>query len=135
MKRIALIALLLCVGILISKVFAHPVLNSFILVAAHTTGDTFSDAHSGRLVTNPAATDTLTFDLPPAAPGLHFIFALATTEAIVVEPHSGDQILVLTDMGDEEITSDTTIGTTVELVAIDDSKWLPIRTTGAWQDM
>jgi hypothetical protein len=135
MKRIALIGLLLCVGFLISKVFAHPALNSFILVAAHTTSDTFSYAHSGRLVTNPAATGTLTFDLPPAAPGLHFIFAVAAAQAIVVVPDSGDQIIVLTNMSDEEITSDTTIGTTVELVAIDDSKWLPIRRTGAWQDL
>jgi hypothetical protein len=138
MKRIGLVGLLLCVGIIISKVFAHPELNTFMLVAAHTTGDTFSYAHSGRLVTNPAATGSLTFNLPPAAPGLHFIFALSAAQRIVVNPEDGDLfigtgITPVPGAGDA-IQSDQIVGTLIEIVAIDSTNWLQIRKVGTWAD-
>jgi hypothetical protein len=110
-------------------------LNSFVTVYAVTTGETLTEVHSGRIVTNNGATGALTLNLPAAAKGLHFIFSLAAAQSIVVDPQGTDQILVLTDMAGDEITSDTSIGTTVELVAVDDSKWLPIRKIGTWQDL
>jgi hypothetical protein len=137
MRWLGFAGLVVCVVLLIRSVFAHPVLNSFLLVTPYTTSDTFSYAHSGRLVTNPAATGTLTFDLPPAAPGMHFIFAVATTQKIAVNPDDNDVFIGLLptlDVGDA-IESDTVVGTLIEIVAIDSTNWLQIRKAGTWADI
>jgi hypothetical protein len=41
----------------------------------------------------------------------------------------------LTNAAGDAISSNATIGDTVELVALDDTKWLPIRTVGTWADV
>jgi hypothetical protein len=135
MKRLGLAGFLLCALFLISKVFAHPTLNNFVTVFADTDGETLTGDYSGLIITNTSATGAQTFTLPDAVVGMHFFFSVAAAQSMVVDPQNEDQILSLTDAAGDEITSDTSIGTTVELVAIDGSKWLPIRRTGTWQDL
>jgi hypothetical protein len=67
---------------------------------------------------------------------MHLIFALSAAQEIVVNPDDNDQILGFSGVvtGDAIKSSPSNIGTTVELVAIDDSKWLPIRQVGTWID-
>jgi hypothetical protein len=136
MKRLGMAGLLLCVVVFVTRVFAHPTLD-FVTVFQDTDGGGLTADFSGRIITNPAATGGQTFDLPAAAAGIHFIFALSAAEYIEINPQNDDKILGLglsTAVGDA-IRSDTTVGTTVELVAIDSTNWLPIRTTGTWTDV
>ena len=137
MKRLALAGLLLCVGLLITRVFAHPAQNSYVNVLIDTNGETLTNDHSGRIITNTGATGGQTFNLPPAVKGLHFIFSLSAAQNIDVNPQNDDKILGLglsTSPGDA-IRSNTTVGTTVELVAIDSTNWLPISVVGTWTDV
>jgi hypothetical protein len=137
MKRLALTGILLSLAVLLTRVFAYPTLNSFLTVYTDTNGETLTDLYSGRVITNTGATGSQTFDLPPAATGSHFVFSLSTNKAILVNPQSDDLIIGLTSgsLGGDAISSDTTIGSTVELVAIDSANWLPIRVIGTWTDV
>ena len=136
MKRFGLAGLLLCVVVLWSQVLAHSTINNFVTVFLDTNGGGLTGDFSGRVITNPAATGTQTFNLPPAVTGMHFIFALSAAQEIVANPDDNDQILGFSGVGtgDAIKSSPSTVGTTVELVAIDDTKWLPIRQVGTWID-
>jgi hypothetical protein len=120
--------------VLVTTVFAHPT-RDFVTVFLDTNGGGLTDDFSGWVITNRDATGGQTFTLPAAAVGRHFIFSLSAAQYIEVDPQNEDQIIGLTDAAGNKIRSDTTIGTTVELIAIDSSKWLPIRKIGSWSDM
>jgi hypothetical protein len=135
MKRLALGGLLFCIVVLVTKVFAYPTLNSFLTVYPFSTGQTLTELHSGRIVTNLGAMSLLTVNLPPALEGLHFVVSLSAAQQVDVNPQTGDQIIGLTDNAGDAIRSGSTIGTTVELVALDSTKWLAIRTIGTWTDV
>jgi hypothetical protein len=125
MKRLALAVLMLCVLVLINRVFAHPALNNFVTVLADEDGGGLTGNHSGLVITNPEATSGQTFTLPDAATGLHFIFSLSAAQYIEVDPQNLDQIIGFpTTAAGDKIRSDTLIGTTIELVAVDSTKWL-----------
>jgi hypothetical protein len=134
MKRVVFAGLLLCVAILIGKALAHPAQNSYLNVYTDINGETLTDSHSGRIITNTGATGAQTFNLPPAVIGLHFIFALSAAQDMDVNPQADDQIIVLTNAAGDAISSDAIAGSTVELIAVDSTKWLPIRRSGTWTD-
>jgi hypothetical protein len=134
MKRVAFTALVLGLLIVITRVFAHPTLNDFVTVFSDTDGGGLTGEFSGWVITNTAATGAQTFTLPPAVAGMHFIFSLSAAQDIDVDPQSDDQIIGLTNAAGDKISSDAAIRTTVELVAVDSTKWLPIRTVGTWSD-
>jgi hypothetical protein len=136
MKRLGLAGLLLCVVLLLSQVLAHPTSNNFVTVFLDTNGGGLTGEFSGWVITNRDAMGTQTFNLPPAVTGMHMIFALSAAQEIVVNPDDNDQILGFSGVvtGDAIKSSPSNIGTTVELVAIDDSRWLPIRQVGTWID-
>jgi hypothetical protein len=134
MKRLGIAGLLLAVSVLLSQALAYPTLNSFLTLWPLTGGGNLNDAYSGALITNLGATGAQTLNLPQAISGLHITVSLAVAQDVNINPDNFDQILVLTNEAGDEITSNATIGDTVELVAIDDSKWLPIRTVGTWSN-
>ena len=136
MKRFGLAGLLLCVVVLVTRLFAHPALNDFVTVFTDINGGGLTSEFSGWVITNPDATGSQTFDLPPAATGMHFIFALSAAQEIVVNPQNDNQIMGFTGVleGESIKSSPSTVGTTVELVAIDSTNWLPIRQFGTWTD-
>jgi hypothetical protein len=133
-RRLALGGLLICGLVLVSTLFAHPVAN--VLVFSDTDGEMLTANHSGQIITNAAATGSQTFDLPPAATGLHFLFAVAAAQKMVVSPESGN-LFVGTGIdpapaAGDALESDTVVGTLIEIVAIDSTKWLQIRKVGSW---
>jgi hypothetical protein len=134
MKRFGIAGVLLVAVVLFSKAFAYPTLNSFLTVwNLPLTGNVnLNDVYSGGLISNLGATDAQTLTLPRATPGLHITVSLAVAEDVDIDPQTGDQILVLTDEAGDAITSSETIGDTVELVALDDTNWLPIRIVRTW---
>lgn len=137
MKRFGVAGLLLCIVVLISRLFAHPTQNGFEVLYADTNGETFTGAHSGLVITNTGATGGQVFNLPPAVAGMRFTFVLAAAQTIDINPDSNDKILGLglsTSLGDA-IRSNTTVGTAVQLVAIDATNWLPISVVGTWTDV
>jgi hypothetical protein len=134
MKRLGIAGLLLSVSVLLSQALAYPTLNSFLTLWLLPGGGNLNDAYSGALITNLGATGAQTLNLPRAISGLHITVSLAVAQDVNINPDNFDQILVLTNEAGDEITSNATIGDTVELVAIDDSKWLPIRTVGTWSN-
>jgi hypothetical protein len=58
---------------------------------------------------------------------------LSAAQEIVVNPQDEDQIMGFSDASQGEAikSSPSTVGTTVELVAIDSANWLPIRKVGS----
>jgi hypothetical protein len=135
MKRLALAVLMLCVLVLINRVLAHPALNNFVTVLADEDGGGLTGNHSGLVITNTSATGGQTFTLPHAAAGMHFVFSLSAAQYIEVDPQNLDQIIGFpTTAAGDKIRSDTIVGTTIELVAVDSTKWLAIRKVGTWTD-
>jgi hypothetical protein len=132
MKKLGMAGLLLAVSVLLSQALAYPTLNSFLTVWHIPGGGNLNDAYSGGLITNLGATGAQTMNLPRAISGLHITVSLAVAQDVDLNPENEDQILVLTNEAGDAITSNSTIGDTVELVALDDAKWLPIRTVGTW---
>jgi hypothetical protein len=139
MKRLGLASLLLCVVILVTKLFAHPTLNDFVTVYTDTDGGGLTGDYSGLVITNPAATGAQTFHLPPAVKGMHFIFALSAAQKIVLNPQDNN-VFIGTGISPapadgDAIESDQVIGTLIEIVAVDATNWLTIRKVGTWIDI
>jgi hypothetical protein len=134
MKRLAVAGLILCGLLLLRTAFAYPARNNYVTVFADVDGGGLTEDFSGWVITNTSATGAQTFTLPPAATGLHFIFSLSAAQDIDVNPQNDDQIIGLTNAAGDAISSDALLRTTVELVAVDSTKWLPIRTVGTWSD-
>jgi hypothetical protein len=113
--------------------------NNFAIVHADTNGETFTAASSGWIVTNPNATGSQSFDLPPAAAGLHFLFAVAAAQKIVVNPDNNDLFVGTgispAPLAGDALESDQVVGTLIEIVAVDSAKWLQIRKVGTWSDV
>jgi hypothetical protein len=135
MKRFGVAGLLLVAIALFSKAFAYPTLNNFLTLQPVTAGINVNDGYSGAVITNLGATGALTLNLQRAIKGLHIIVTLSAAQDVNINPQNDDQILVLTNAAGDAISSNATIGDTVELVALDDTKWLPIRTVGTWADV
>jgi hypothetical protein len=136
MKRLGLAGLLLCVVLLLSQVLAHPTLNNFVTVFLDTNGGGLTGDFSGWVITNRDATGSQTFTLPDALVGMHFVFSLSAAQEVVVNPQNNDQIMGFSGVsqGESIKSNPSTVGTTVELVAIDSTNWLPIRKVGEWDD-
>lgn len=137
MKRLAVAGLLLAVLVLLGKVFAHPAQNEFSTLWNDTNGETFAGYQSGVTVTNLGATGNQIFNLPPAVAGMRFTFVLAAAQTIDINPQNDDKILGLglTTSAGDAIRSNSTVGTAVDLVALDATNWLPVSFVGAWTDV
>ena len=99
--------------------------------------ETLTDARSGQIITNSGATGTRAFNLPHAATGLHFLFALSAAQKISVNPQDNDIFIGtgLSPAAGDALESDQAIGTLIEIVAIDSTNWLQIRKVGTWTDV
>ena len=128
---------LLLVVLLVGFVVGHPVvtLDGYLPIIVDTNGSTLADYQCrGQVVVNTGASISQTHNLPPVAAGMHVTFALSTNKAVIVNPQTDDRILALTSSSGDAISSDTTIGATVELIGIDSTNWLPISVVGSWTD-
>lgn len=90
-------------------------------------------ADSNTIYTNLTATGTLTVTLPGAAKGLNYCAYVAAAQVLTVDPATDDQILALTNAAGDKITN-STIGSSVCLTALDDTNWAAITPQGTWAD-
>ena len=120
------------------EVVCASALNNFVIVFTDIDGGGLTSEFSGWMITNPAATGSQTFNLPPTATGMHFIFALSAAQRIVVNPEDNDLFIGTAispaPAAGDAIESDQVIGTLIEIIAVDATKWLVIRKVGTWTE-
>jgi len=87
-----------------------------------------------KLFTNEGAAAQIVFNLPTAAAGLRYMFAVQDVLGIQVVAAAGDTIRVgdYVSVAAGAIQS-VRVGASIELVAINDTEWIAVDTVGAWQ--
>lgn len=103
-------------------------------IISKTASYTLTVAESGSIATNVGASAGFTWTLPAAAAGLNYCYYLAVTQIITISPASGDLIHHLTNAANNRITN-TVLGETLCLTAIDSVIWVPSDETGSWNDI
>ena len=87
----------------------------------------------GKFFTNTSAVALNYHTLPTAAAGLTFTFIVTEANGIVITANTGDQIIIGADSSTVAGTAtSTTLGSTVNLVAIDATTWHSFAHTGTW---
>jgi hypothetical protein len=134
MKRIAIAGLLLCVAVLVGRLFAHAgYTNNFVSVFVDSDGGGITEVFSGQVLTNTTDADGQTFTLTDCIVGTDLIFSCAVAQNIIINPDNNDRILGLTSHNGDSITANA-IGASVRLVKIDATNWLPVNVVGTWSD-
>jgi hypothetical protein len=77
--------------------------------------------------------------LPPAIPGTCFLLALSAAQKFVIN-RQNDDLFIGTGLSPapaagDALESDQIVGTLIEVVAVDSTKWLQTRKVGAWTDV
>lgn len=102
-------------------------------VVADADGRTISAAESGTTFTNEGATGRDDFTLPDAVAGLTYRFVVQDSDGIRVIAATGDTIRVgALVSGAAGRIDNATIGSVVELVAINATEWYATATVGTW---
>jgi hypothetical protein len=101
--------------------------------AISTANVTLNGQTQGSFVTNLGATGAITATLQGAAAGANYCFYVAAAQALNIDPATGDQIGSLTNAAGDMI-SNSTAGSSVCLVAVDATNWLPVGVVGTWTD-
>lgn len=83
--------------------------------------------------TNRGAQGAITMTLPAASSGVNYCFYVAAAQALNVDTATGDQIASLTNAAGDKIANSTP-GSSLCLVAEDETNWLPLDTVGTWTD-
>jgi hypothetical protein len=104
-------------------------------VEAHTAGDTLTTDENGTGHTNAGAAGAIVLALPPATPGLHFLFRVAAAQELRIDPN-GTETISLPSTGvpgaaGKYLTADA-IGETVHLACFTAGSWSVIGYTGTW---
>lgn len=61
-------------------------------VEAHTAGDTLTIEETGTVHTNTGASGAITFALPAATVGLHYMFVVGATQELRIDPNGTETI-------------------------------------------
>lgn len=132
----AIVATLLIVVTLASIGRTHSGGRDLLGVLNFASGSSLTQGggESGFLLTNAGSSGATTITLPDAYAGLSYTIALAAAQDVNIDVQTGDKILVLTDSTGDQISSDATLGSYIELVAIDSTNWLPLDRSGTWSD-
>lgn len=103
------------------------------VIQTNTTGPvTITATQSGTVFNNSGAGGSVAFNLPTAAAGLVYCFAVITAQNVVVTASAGDVIyLGSTASSVAGTATSNTIGSFLYLVAIDATNWLGIL-SGVW---
>lgn len=86
------------------------------------------------VITNSGASGATVINLPDAVAGLHYTFVVATAQDLDINPQNGDTISPTCNAAGDALSSDATVGSFVEVVAISDSTWMVLSKTGTWSD-
>jgi hypothetical protein len=91
--------------------------------------------YGGAIVTNAGASGPITWNLPDphATGGDNFCIVVSAAQNVVIEPNGNDRILIATNGNGDSLTSNT-VGSVIELVAIDASNWVVKASSGTWTD-
>lgn len=103
-------------------------------IEAHTSDDPLTQAESGSVHTNRAATGTVTLTLPASAQaGTKFTFAVQAAQALRVEPGAAT---IRDDSGQTagKYKSASAIGACLSLVADSNGDWVTIAKNGTWTE-
>jgi hypothetical protein len=99
-------------------------------VLGKTADYTITTGNTGDLITT---TNAITLTLPAAAVGLNYCIFNGDGNDIVIAPDSSDQIHTLTNAAGDRLTN-TTVGDSICLVAIDGVYWAALERVGTWSD-
>lgn len=103
------------------------------VTAQASTPLTLTSGDSGKVYTNEGATAQIVFNLPTAAAGLNFTFIVQDTDGMQIVAASGDTIRVAGSATPAAGNiSATTIGNTVQLIAINATEWIAVYYVGTW---
>ncbi len=103
------------------------------VTAQASTPLTLTSSDSGKVYTNEGATAQIVFNLPTAAADLNFTFITQDADGIQVVAASGDTIRIAASATPAAGNiSNTTIGNTVQLVAINATEWIATYYVGTW---
>jgi len=103
------------------------------VVAEPTTPRTAAANEGGTLFTNEGASEKIVFNLPSAVTGMCYSFFVQDADGIRVVAAAGDTIRLA---GSVTIAAgyaeSTTIGSTVSLIAINETEWVAVGFAGTW---
>lgn len=102
-------------------------------VSASPAGATITADQSGTWFTNEGADAEAEFTLPPAAAGLSFGFVVQDDDGLSITAGSGDTIRVADEASEAAgFISNSAPGSSIRLLAINDTEWVAVSVTGAW---
>lgn len=114
---------ILCSGTILGKT----------LVVPDADGGAITASMSWTVQTNEGATGMATFTLPSAAANIQVTFLVQDADGITIDADAGDTIRIGASVTAAGATiSSTTIGTSVTLVAINDTEWAAVSSVGTW---
>lgn len=103
------------------------------VTAQASTPLTLTASDTGKVYTNEGASAQIVFNLPTAAVGLNFTFVTQDADGIQIVAASGDTIRIAASATPAAGNiSNTTIGNTVQLVAINATEWIATYYVGTW---
>jgi hypothetical protein len=112
------------------NVYSAGTVRALQALSAITANWTAQAANSGTLF---VTTNAITLTLPAAATGLTYCLFNGDGNDVYIDPASGDQIHTLTNAAGDRV-SNTTVGDSICLVALDGTYWLALERVGTWAD-
>lgn len=117
-----------------SATISVPLLSQVLVSPKATTPVTVASTDSGTLYTNEGATALTVFNLPTAAAGYCYDFAVQDADGIKVVANTGDTIRIATGVSASAgYVQNLTIGSTLRLCSINATEWFSMGTpSGTW---
>jgi len=105
-------------------------------VSHKTANYTVLDSESGTTFTNRGASGTITFTLPAAVVGLHYIFMVRATQQLRVDPNGSETLEstatpAVAGTAGQYINADA-IGESIQMICLETGKWAVINFKGTW---
>jgi hypothetical protein len=104
-------------------------------IAATASRELSTSDAAGAVITNTGANRPIVLTLPEASPGLCLKVVLTQPFDVDVKPRSSQQILRRTHRSGAGLSSDTSVGSVLELCAVGDDAWAIIREVGVWSEV
>jgi hypothetical protein len=114
-------------------VSGNPTIAAAPTVVADADGATLTSADNGKCYTNEGASFTVPFTLPTAAAGMVFTFVVQDGDGMTVQAATGDTLrngATVTGAGGG--WSNTTIGSVLMVLSINDTEWITVTVIGTW---
>lgn len=120
---------------LTSPVLNGAVINTTVTAVTGTSGSpqAISSSSSGNVFTNEGVSEKAYVTLPSASQGLNFTFYCQDSDGVNISAASGDTIRINGTASISGGSADTTtVGSLVQLLAINSTEWIDISSHGLW---